>query len=80
MTGATDMTDKNIGKENEGEGSRTADRAYTNATKDFIKSGRVEEKARDAAKAIDGPEGEELKRAEDAGRAKSHGEDPKLRG
>ena len=33
---------------NEGEGNRTAARNYNKATEDFVKSGKVEEKARDA--------------------------------
>ncbi len=61
--------------ENEGEGSYTAARAYNAETEKFAKSGRVKEKAREAQKAVDGPEAAELKRAEKAGKSRSRGED-----
>ena len=64
---------------NEGEGNRTAARAYNKDTQDFIKSGKVDEKAREAANAVDGPEAGELQKAEDAGKSHSHGEDPALK-
>ena len=60
---------------NEGEGSYTAGRAYNTETEKFAKSGRVAEKAREAAKALDGPEAAELKRAEKVGKGRSKGED-----
>lgn len=49
---------------NEGEGSRTAARRYDSAVEKTVKSGTVTEKARAAARALDGPEGSELRRAE----------------
>jgi len=52
------------GLENEGEGNKTAARRYDDATEKFVESGKVDEAAREAKKAIDGPEGEELRRAE----------------
>jgi hypothetical protein len=55
--------------ENEGEGSRSAARNYDRATAEYVKSGRVEEAARKAEAALDGPEGEALRRAELATRA-----------
>jgi len=55
--------------ENEGEGSRTAARNYDKATEQYVKSGRVEEAAKKAAAALDGPEGDELREAELATRA-----------
>lgn len=61
---------------NEGEGNRTAARVYNKATKEFARSGKVEEQAKRAREAIDGPQKAELERAEDAGRNKSRGEDP----
>ena len=64
---------------NEGEGSRTAARAYNKGVQDFEKTGQVDEKAREAAKAVDGPEGEELRKAEEVGKSHSHGEDPQLK-
>jgi hypothetical protein len=53
---------------NEGEGNKSADRAYRKGVEEFVKSGRVEEQARNAAKALDGNEGQDLRRAEDKGR------------
>jgi hypothetical protein len=54
---------------NEGEGSRSADKEYRDRTRAFIETGRVEEAAEQAAKAVDGPEAEELRRAEEEGRS-----------
>jgi len=51
-------------QENEGEGNRTAARNYDRAVAETVKSGRVPEKAREAVRALDGPEGDELRRAE----------------
>ncbi len=68
-----------MAQKNEGEGNRTAARAYNKGVQDFEKTGQVEEKAREAAEAVDGPEGEELRKAEDVGKSHSHGEDPQLK-
>jgi hypothetical protein len=54
---------------NEGEGSRSAARNYNKATEHYVKSGRVEEAAKKAEAALDGPEGDELRKAERAARA-----------
>jgi hypothetical protein len=64
---------------NEGEGNRTAARAYNKGVQDFEKTGQVDKKAREAADALDGPEAAELKKAEEAGKNHSHGEDPALK-
>lgn len=60
--------------QNGGEGSRTAAKQYNDATKKFVESGKVEGAAKDAERAIEGDEAEELKRAEEKGRshAKPH--------
>jgi|APTNR8051073442_1049403.scaffolds.fasta_scaffold04187_2 hypothetical protein len=63
----------------EGEGSRTAARHYNEGTKEFVKNADVEQKAKDAKKAVEGPEGEELRDAEDTGRAAARGEDPQVK-
>ena len=63
----------------EGEGSYSGARQYDEATEKFAKSGKVGAKAREAKKAVDGPEGAGLKRAEEEGKRHSHGEDPELR-
>jgi len=49
---------------NEGEGSRTAARRYDAGVRQTVRSGQVESKARAAAKALEGPEGSALRRAE----------------
>jgi hypothetical protein len=63
---------------NEGEGSRSGARAYDKAAEKFAKSGKVEEKARAARQAVDGPEGKELERAAAEGKSHAKGEDPLL--
>ncbi|HEU5445468.1 MAG TPA: hypothetical protein VFU70_07880 [Pseudolabrys sp.] len=67
------MTDK---QRNEGEGNRTAARTYNRATKEFARSGKVEEQAKRAEQALERPQRAELERAEEAGKSKSRGEDP----
>jgi len=64
--------------ENEGEGSRSAARNYDRATAQYVKSGRVEEAARKAQTALDGPEGDALREAELATRATVPGDDEGL--
>jgi hypothetical protein len=54
---------------NQGEGNREAAKAYDKATAHFIKSGRVEKAAREAAEDIEGPKKAELEEAEKAGRS-----------
>ena len=68
------------GQKNEGEGNKTAARAYNKETAAFAKSGKVEGKAREAARAIGGAEGDSLRKAEAKGKAHSHGEDRLLKG
>lgn len=64
---------------NEGEGNRTAARKYNTETKKFVESGRVTKMAREAATASDDPkQRREMRDAEAAGKAHSHGEDPAL--
>ncbi len=55
------------GPKNEGEGNKTAARNYNAGTKQFVESGKVGAAAKAAEKAIDGPEGKELRKAEKAG-------------
>ncbi len=73
------MADTKDAGPNEGEGSRTAARAYNEGVEKFEKTGQVEQKAREAADALDGPEAESLRKAEEEGRRHSHGEDPALK-
>lgn len=50
----------------EGEGSYTASRNYREQVERSVHNGGLEDAAEAAAKALDGPEGEELRRAEQA--------------
>ena len=59
---------------NEGEGSRTAARHYNDGVAKTVKEGHVDELAKKAKAALEGPEGDELRRAEKAG--KSHAATP----
>ena len=55
-------------QQNEGEGNKTAAREYNEAQQRFTQSGKVEEKAREAATAMASPERAELERAEAIGK------------
>jgi len=63
-----DEVDETSNSRNEGEGNRTAARAYNEAQHRFVESGKVEQKAREAATAMNSPERAELERAEAVGR------------
>lgn len=60
-----------------GEGNYKATRQYDDATKEFVKSGQVEDAASKASPR-NPQEKEEMENAERAGREKSKGEDPQL--
>jgi hypothetical protein len=62
--GAKAVRASRSGQKNEGEGSRTAARRYDQAVQKTVRSGAVATKAREAARALEGPEGSELRRAE----------------
>jgi hypothetical protein len=47
----------------QGEGDYVAGRRFQQAERSFVENGPVERKAREAEKALDGPEGAELERA-----------------
>jgi hypothetical protein len=64
---------------NEGEGNRTATRAYNRKAKQFAETGPVERQARKAKADLDGPKGDELRKAEAIGKSHSHGEDPAVK-
>ncbi len=53
----------------EGEGSYTGTRKYNAELEQWVKSGPIEESAKAASRAIDGPEGQELRQAEQIGRS-----------
>jgi ElaB/YqjD/DUF883 family membrane-anchored ribosome-binding protein len=56
---------------NEGEGNKTAAREYNEAQRRFVQSGAVEERAREAARAMNSAEREELERAEAIGKQRA---------
>jgi hypothetical protein len=64
---------------NQGEGDYRSARNYDEHVRRTAESGQVEKKAREAEKAIEGKEGDELRRAEELGKRHSHGEDPQLK-
>ena len=61
-----------------GEGDHEADRRYREETERFIASGRVDEAAREARRAME-EDSEELEAAEQEGRSRSAGEDPEVK-
>ena len=63
---------------NEGEGNRTAARRFNKAQQEFVKKGKVEEKAREAEHALEGDAREELERAEEEGKRHIAEEDPEV--
>ena len=74
MSGKEDRT-----QQNEGEGNRTAARRFNEAQQDFARSGKVEEKAKEAGRAVDGKEGDKLREAELVGKRHAAGEDPEIK-
>jgi hypothetical protein len=53
----------------EGEGSYSGTEDYNKRTADFIKKGKVDKAAKDAEHAVDSAEGDELRKAEEKGKA-----------
>ena len=47
----------------QGEGDYDAARRFREAEENFVKTGPVDQKAKEAAEALDGPEGSELEKA-----------------
>lgn len=61
------------GGESRGDGiNREGARRYDQGVREHARSGAPEREARDAARALDGPEGEELRDAEREGKAGAH--------
>jgi hypothetical protein len=54
--------------QNEGEGSRSADRQYRRGVEHFVGQEDVEERAEEAEEALEGDEAEELAEAEEQGK------------
>ena len=74
------MTEKQRKEQkNEGEGNRPAARQYNEAQRRFVKSGKVEEKAKEAERAIAGKEGDRLREAELVVKRHTHEEDPEVK-
>jgi hypothetical protein len=68
------MTDRN-----QGEGDKVSAKIYNEKTTEFAKSGRVESAARDAKKALEGKERDELTSAEAKGKSRAREEDPQVK-
>jgi hypothetical protein len=56
---------------------REAAREYDRDVKEFGASGQVEARAQEAKEALEGPEAESMKQAEEAGQQRSRGDDPR---
>ena len=63
---------------NEGEGNKTAALAFDRSQTQFAREADVATYSKAAREALEGREAAELRSAEQAGRAHSHGEDPGL--
>jgi hypothetical protein len=72
------MANKRGDVPDKGEGNHEADRQYRERTKQFIDSGRVDEAAREAKRAVE-EEPEELEAAEKKGRDRIAEEDPEVK-
>jgi hypothetical protein len=64
-----DETPKSDQLKNEGEGNRTADRQYREGVRRHVESGASEAAAEEAQEALEGPEADELRKAEEAAKA-----------
>jgi hypothetical protein len=71
------LADAELG-ENQGEGNVEADRHYDEKAREFVRSGRVDEAAR-RSKPESSQEADEIRQAEEEGRARAKGEDPAVR-
>jgi hypothetical protein len=60
------------------DGSQTGARHCSEGLQRFVDGGKVKQVAEHAVRAVDGPKGRDLRRAEDAGGRHSHDEDPEL--
>jgi uncharacterized protein (TIGR02284 family) len=78
-TGTQEHTTMTGKQRNEGEGNKTAAKEYNDATRKFVDSGKVDQKAEEAARARQGAERKDLERAEQAGKSHAKEEDPALR-
>ena len=67
----------NTATTNEGEGSRSAARHYNEGVAKTVKEGHVDELAEKAKAALEGPEGDDLRRAEEEGKSHAANRDKK---
>jgi hypothetical protein len=72
------MASEKNGVPAKGEGDHEADRRYRDETERFIASGRVDEAAREAQRAVS-EDAEELEEAEREGRSRAAEEDPEVK-
>ena len=78
QSAGTDADRSQQGQQNvHGEGNYAASKQYNDATRDFAKSGRVEQAAKDAAPTSDA-DALQMQAAEDEGKRHTKGEDPAL--
>ena len=70
---------RKIGEKNQGEGNREAARRYNEGVKKHIKKGDVQQQAQEAERALEGPEKDELERAEQLGKRHIKEEDPQVK-
>jgi len=71
---------KRLDDEDAGEGNRTADRHYREATERYVADGKVDHAAREAERALgDEAERREMERAEEIGRSRAKEHDPETR-
>jgi hypothetical protein len=75
---AEDKKPQERAPQNEGEGNRTAARQYNEAQRRFVESGKVDDKAHEAERALDTPEKSALERAEAVGKSHKRAEDPEI--
>lgn len=73
------LMEGNMSSKIEGEGSYSATRNYNKGVAKSVAAGKSGEQAKKAKQALEGDEGAELRRAEEAGKRHSHGEDPAFR-
>jgi hypothetical protein len=66
-------------RKNQGEGNRDADKRYREDAKDFVRSHDTDELGDKARTALEGDQGENLKKAEKAGRKKAKAFDPQVK-
>jgi hypothetical protein len=63
---------------NQGEGNREAAKQYNKDTQEFVDREQVGERAQEAEDALEGKEGEALRKADEKGRAKAEELDPQV--